>query len=46
MKLFNEKLSNLRRRLQRETKETEGKEALKGIRFDWLKREPSDWKKR
>jgi len=46
IKLFNEKLSALRRRLQSETKDKEAKEALKGIRFDLLKREPSDWKKR
>jgi len=42
VKLFNEKLSSLRRRLQGETKDKEAKEALKGIRFDLLKREPSE----
>jgi len=42
VKLFNEKLSNLRRRLYSETKDKEGKAALKGIRFDLLKREPSE----
>jgi transposase len=42
IKLFNEKLSTLRRRLQSETKDKEAKEALKGIRFDLLKREPSE----
>jgi len=39
MNLFNEKLSALRRRLSSETKDKDGKEALKGIRFDLLKRE-------
>jgi transposase len=42
MKLFNDKLSSLRRRLQGEAKDKEAKEALKGIRFDLLKREPSE----
>jgi hypothetical protein len=42
IKLFNDKLSDLRRRLQSETKDKEAKEALKGIRFDLLKREPSE----
>jgi transposase len=42
MKLFNEKLTSLRRRLYGETKDKEVKEALKGIRFDLLKREPSE----
>jgi transposase len=42
MKLFNEKLTNMRRRLYGETKDKEGKEALKGIRFDLLKREPDE----
>jgi len=42
MKLFNEKLTNLRRRLFGETKDKESKEALKGIRFDLLKREPDE----
>jgi len=42
MKLFNEKLTNLRRRLYGETKDKVSKEALKGIRFDLLKREPDE----
>src|SRR5215469_9475124 len=42
MKLFNEKLTSLRRRLHGETKDKEGKDALKGIRFDLLKREPDE----
>jgi transposase len=42
MKLFNEKLSDLRRRLYRETQDKEEKESLKGVRFDLLKREPSE----
>jgi len=42
VKLFNDKLSSLRRRLQGETKDKEAKDALKGIRFDLLKREPSE----
>ena len=41
-KLFNEKLTDLRRRLQGETKDKEGKDALKGIRFDLLKRDPDE----
>jgi transposase len=39
MKLFNEKLTDLRRRLYGETKDKEAKETLKGIRFALLKRE-------
>lgn len=39
MKLFNEKLSELRRRLARETTEKSAKDALKGIRFSLLKRQ-------
>jgi transposase len=42
VKLFNDKLSSLRRRLQGEAKDKEAKESLKGIRFDLLKREPSE----
>jgi transposase len=42
MKLFNDKLSDLRRRLYSETKDKEEKSALKGIRFDLLKREPNE----
>jgi transposase len=42
MKLFNEKLSDMRRRLYGETKDKDAKEALKGIRFDLLKREPDE----
>jgi len=42
MKLFNEKLTSLRQRLYRQTKDKEGKDALKGVRFDLLKREPSE----
>jgi transposase len=42
VKLFNEKLSNLRRRLYAETKDKDGKAALKGVRFDLLKREPDE----
>jgi transposase len=42
MKLFNEKLSDLRRRLYSETKDKDDKSALKGIRFDLLKREPDE----
>ena len=41
VKLFNEKLTSLRRRLYGETKDKEAKDALKGIRFELLKREPS-----
>ena len=39
MKLFNEKLTELRRRLYRETTDKEQKASLKGIRFSLLKRE-------
>jgi transposase len=42
MKLFNEKLTDLRRRLYGETKDKEDKSVLKGIRFDLLKREPDE----
>jgi transposase len=42
VKLFNEKLTDLRRRLYGETKDKEDKSALKGIRFDLLKREPDE----
>jgi transposase len=42
MKLFNEKLTSLRRRLYGKTKDKEEKEALKGIRFDLLKRQPDE----
>ena len=42
MKLFNEKLTALRRRLHGETKDKTEKDALKGIRFDLLKREPDE----
>jgi Transposase and inactivated derivatives len=42
MKLFNAKLTDLRRRLYGETKNPEEKSALKGIRFDLLKREPDE----
>ena len=42
MKLFNDKLTSLRRRLFGEIQEPEAKEALKGIRFILLKREPSE----
>jgi transposase len=42
MKLFNEKLTNLRRRLYGETKDPEAKETLKGIRFALLKREVTE----
>jgi transposase len=42
MKLFHEKLTDLRRRLYGETKDKEDKSALKGIRFDLLKREPDE----
>jgi transposase len=42
MKLFNAKLTDLRRRLYGETKDKEDKSALKGIRFDLLKREPDE----
>jgi len=42
MKLFNEKLTALRRRLHRETTDQESKKALKGIRFDLLKRDPDE----
>lgn len=42
MKLFNDKLTSLRRRLHGETKDKEAKEALKGIRFDLLKRDPDE----
>jgi transposase len=38
MKLFNEQLTKLRRRLFHETTDQEGKNALKGIRFSLLKR--------
>ena len=38
MKLFNEQLTGLRRRLYGETKDKEAKETLKGIRFALLKR--------
>jgi transposase len=39
MKLFNEKMTELRRRLFRETTDKEQKASLKGIRFTLLKRE-------
>jgi len=42
MKLFNAKLTDLRRRLHGETKDKDEKDALKGIRFDLLKREPDE----
>jgi len=42
MKLFNEKLTGLRRRLYGETKDKNAKEALKDIRFDLLKRHPAE----
>jgi transposase len=42
VKLFNEKLTDLRRRLYGETKDKDDKSALKGIRFDLLKREPDE----
>ena len=42
MKLFNTKMTDLRRRLYGETKDAEEKSALKGIRFDLLKREPDE----
>ena len=42
MKLFNEKLTILRRRLYAETSDLESKKALKGIRFDLLKRDPDE----
>ena len=42
MKLFNEKLTNLRRRLYGATRDPEAKEALKGIRFVLLKREVTE----
>lgn len=42
MKLFNEKMTCLRRRLYRETRDADEKSALKGIRFDLLKREPDE----
>jgi len=42
VKLFNEKLTALRRRLHGETKDKTEKDALKGIRFDLLKREPDE----
>lgn len=42
MKLFNDKLTSLRRRLYGETRDKDEKDALKGIRFDLLKREPSE----
>ena len=42
MKLFNEKLTGLRRRLYGETKDQDAREALKGIRFDLLKRNPGE----
>jgi len=42
IKLFNEKLTDLRRRLYGETKDKDAKEALKGIRFVLLKREVSE----
>jgi transposase len=42
MKLFNEKLTSLRRRLHGETQDKEAKEALKGIRFALLKREVTE----
>jgi transposase len=42
MKLFNEKLTGLRQRLSRETQGKDEKAALKGVRFDLLKREPNE----
>jgi transposase len=39
MKLFNEKMTQLRRRLYREATEKDTKDALKGIRFTLLKRQ-------
>jgi len=42
MKLFNEKLTILRRRLYAETSDLGSKSALKGIRFDLLRRDPDE----
>jgi transposase len=42
VKLFNEKMTALRRRLHKETKDKTEKDALTGIRFDLLKREPDE----
>jgi transposase len=42
VKLFNEKMTALRRRLYGEAKDKTEKDALKGIRFDLLKREPDE----
>jgi transposase len=42
MKLFNEKLTNLRRRLYGQTKDKEAKKVLKGVRFALLKREVTE----
>ena len=42
MKLFNEKLTILRRRLYAETSDLGSKNALKGIRFDLLRRDPDE----
>lgn len=42
MKLFNEKLTTLRKRLYRETPEKDAQNSLKGIRFTLLKRNPNE----